>query len=191
MAIPRRWLQFSLRGMLALLTVLLIVLGWATDRARKQHRAIEAIEQVGGVVLFSGTPDAWETQSGYFRLIPLEAHSPRRTWMETLLSGFEFRQVRAVVFRTSKSRWFRHGPKGSGGVGIESEGRIFENDIIAAIPRLVDLRGLRAVYLEGTTKFNDGASISEMVEGRLKSALPGCEIIRDSMQMATNVPSAN
>ena len=193
MTFRRRWFQFSLRGLLVLLTVFAIGLGWKVERARKQYRAIEAIEKVGGAVLYGshGTPDDWNTQFYNFRLIPLAAHRPKRTWLETQFSDFEFREVTGVVIRTTKSRWFHHGPGGSGGVGVESEERISENEMLAAIPCLLDLHELRTIYLEGATEFNGGVRVSDLVEDRLRAALPRCQIIRDRMQMATNAPAAD
>jgi hypothetical protein len=52
MATRRRWLQFSLRGLIALLTVFAIWLGVVVNRAREQREAVKAIESLGGVVLY-------------------------------------------------------------------------------------------------------------------------------------------
>jgi hypothetical protein len=48
MASRRRWLQFSLRGFLVVMTVGCIWLGWRVDRAQKRGRAIDAIMKAGG-----------------------------------------------------------------------------------------------------------------------------------------------
>jgi hypothetical protein len=51
-ATRRRWLQFSLRGLLALLTVFAIWLGVIVNRAREQREAVKAIEATGGIVQY-------------------------------------------------------------------------------------------------------------------------------------------
>lgn len=193
MGTRRRWLQFSLRGLLIVLTIGCMWLGWEVERARRQHRAIDAIENVGGVVLYGPrrNPDAWETQSDLFRLIPLAEHSPERSWLEMQLNGFEFRKVTGVVFRLRKSHWSRHGPGGGGGVEIESMNQYLDDDILATVPLLSDLCDLRTIYLEGGTTFTEGVQISDAVERRLRTMFPRCQIIRDKMQIATNAPAAD
>ena len=54
----RRWLQFSLRGFLVVLTIGCVWLGWQTERAREQANAVKAIEALGGVVQYD-----WQTGS--------------------------------------------------------------------------------------------------------------------------------
>ena len=46
----RRWLQFSLRTAFVALTVGCVWLGWATERAKKRGKAIDAILSAGGSV---------------------------------------------------------------------------------------------------------------------------------------------
>ena len=48
----RKWFQFSLRGLLALLTVLAIWLGVSVDAAHEQYEAVKAIETLGGRVRY-------------------------------------------------------------------------------------------------------------------------------------------
>lgn len=52
MATPRRWLQFSLRGFLVVLTIGCLWLGWKVERAHKRGRAIDAIVAAGGRVYY-------------------------------------------------------------------------------------------------------------------------------------------
>jgi hypothetical protein len=48
----RRWLQFSLRGLLTALTIGCAWLGWKVERARKRGEAIDAIVGQGGLVIY-------------------------------------------------------------------------------------------------------------------------------------------
>ena len=48
----RRWLQFSLRGLLALLTVLAIWFGLFVNAAHRQHQARLHVEKLGGKALY-------------------------------------------------------------------------------------------------------------------------------------------
>jgi hypothetical protein len=64
----RRWLQYSLRSFLVVLTAFAIWLGVAVNRAREQREAVKAVEAMGGVVLYDwhisqiGNAPAWEPQ---------------------------------------------------------------------------------------------------------------------------------
>ena len=48
----RRWLQYSLRSFLVVLTAFAIWLGVAVNRAREQREAVKAIEALGGTVTY-------------------------------------------------------------------------------------------------------------------------------------------
>jgi hypothetical protein len=50
---PRRRLRFTLRLLLAGITLLCLALGWWTHRAREQRRAIDRIEAAGGGVAYN------------------------------------------------------------------------------------------------------------------------------------------
>ena len=53
----RRWLQFSLRGLIVMLTIGCVWPGWKVERARKRGRAIDALVVAGADVLFVETGD--------------------------------------------------------------------------------------------------------------------------------------
>src|SRR5262245_19997517 len=56
----RRWLRFSLRTMLLLITALCIWLGYQVNAARRQREALAAIARAGGTVYFDRrTPPDW------------------------------------------------------------------------------------------------------------------------------------
>lgn len=52
-ALPRRrWLQFSLRGFLVVLTIGCVWLGWKGERAHKRGEGIDAISDSLGIVIY-------------------------------------------------------------------------------------------------------------------------------------------
>ena len=50
----RRWLQFSIRTLLVLVTLLCVALSLWIVPAERQRRAVEAIEKLGGIVFYVG-----------------------------------------------------------------------------------------------------------------------------------------
>jgi hypothetical protein len=61
-----RGLRFSLRTFLITVAIFAVTIGWYVDRAERQRRAVQRIEQHGGKVFFDsqGTEDGF--QSGAF-----------------------------------------------------------------------------------------------------------------------------
>ncbi|MFO0897066.1 MAG: hypothetical protein U0836_06495 [Pirellulales bacterium] len=49
----RRFSRFSLRGLLLLTTLAALQLGWSVERARRQQRAVAAVQAIGGYVSFA------------------------------------------------------------------------------------------------------------------------------------------
>jgi hypothetical protein len=60
----RRWLRFSLRTGLLLTTVVAVTLGLAHHRIERQRRAVEAIEALGGIVIYEWQMQAQLTGQG-------------------------------------------------------------------------------------------------------------------------------
>ena len=62
-AVPRkprpRWLRFSLRTMLIMVTLLSIGPGWFVHRGERQRRAVAAVEEMGGKVAYDATALYW------------------------------------------------------------------------------------------------------------------------------------
>jgi hypothetical protein len=54
----RRWLQFSLRGMLVLTASIGVLLGWAMHLVRAQWNAVTALEQIGCTIQYSHADEA-------------------------------------------------------------------------------------------------------------------------------------
>jgi hypothetical protein len=69
MAAPRRWLQFSMRRFLLLLTVGCLLPGWRVERAHKRGQAIDAIVEAGGEVRFG-------------RICPPPNYRPDHFWLD-------------------------------------------------------------------------------------------------------------
>ncbi len=54
----RRWLRFSLRTFLVVVTLVCVWLGWKINSARKQKQAVEAIQAIGGTALYDFEVDS-------------------------------------------------------------------------------------------------------------------------------------
>lgn len=79
----RRWLQFSLRGFLVVLTTGCLWLGWKVERAREQREAVAAIKELGGTVYYD-----WEIDTG---------GKPRGpAWLRRLIGDEHFQKVQMV-----------------------------------------------------------------------------------------------
>lgn len=78
----RKWFQFSLRGLIVALTIGCVWLGWQVEGARRQRKAIAAIELLGG-----GTKYKWEVSpNDGLRRVGVRPDCPLPTWLRTLLS---------------------------------------------------------------------------------------------------------
>jgi hypothetical protein len=192
MAAHRRWLQFSLRGFLVVLTAGCLFSGWAVDRAQKQRAAVEAIEAVGGVVLYDWQGDiaSWESsreESKYspwgpspaMRFVPVDAEPSAPPWLRQFLGDDLFQHVDGVIFRTRHTSYSKHPT-----TGILSASSVKpDEDQTAAIEavslHLHNLADLRAIYLQGTEK-----TISKATEERLVRMFPQCAVIREAVVTA-------
>jgi hypothetical protein len=100
----RRWLQFSLRTLFIVVTVLAVWLGLRVDRANRQQHAVEAIEDQGGEFYYDyqqtpaaksvwGTPLVQESYSS-------QADPPGTKWLRQLVGErFFVTPVKLVIFR--------------------------------------------------------------------------------------------
>lgn len=59
----RRWLRFSVRGLLLAVTVLCVWLAWHVDRGNRQRDAAAAVRETGGAALYDYEADIYD--SGY------------------------------------------------------------------------------------------------------------------------------
>lgn len=89
----RRWRQFSLRTLMALVVVVSVGMSWFAVKmreARRQREAVEAIRKLGGEVEY----DFQVTEDG---TIPISyAQSPYPDWLRDLLGDDFFSDVRSV-----------------------------------------------------------------------------------------------
>jgi hypothetical protein len=83
-----RFLQFRLRTLFVLLTALALWLGWQVRQAERQHRAVRAILDVGGVVEYD-----FQSQ---------EANWWRPAWVRQLIGSDFLHDVVAVEFDGSR-----------------------------------------------------------------------------------------
>jgi hypothetical protein len=60
----QRWFRFSLRALFVVMTVAAVWLGFAMQRIRERHQAIEAILNRGGTIVFDGAEVQGEMQAG-------------------------------------------------------------------------------------------------------------------------------
>ena len=119
----RRWLRFSLRTLLVVMTVLCVWLGFKVNAARRQKEAVEAILKAGGEIFFdyqleppTGQPDKFNFD------FDQNVSPPGPAWLREQLGEEYFREVYAVRF---------FGPTISASV----------------LPQLVNFPELRSAYL--------------------------------------------
>lgn len=145
----RRWLQFSLRGFLVVLTASGVWLGVVVNRAREQREAVEAIEALGGSVGYDWQDVPLDMQDPFSFYGPLTPPGP--VWLRRLIGDEFFQDAVNVSF---------------------SEG----TNALKSIAHLKRLRKLKTVVLtpfESTaaTDFDWIAAADE-----IEDALPSCEV---------------
>ena len=102
----RRWLQFSLRTLMALVVLLSLPLAWFALKIRKaerQQQAMEAIRKTGGVVVYDYEFEVFANRLAEAKLLgvdmnygPNEPEPPAPEWLRGLL-GVDFFSDVAVV----------------------------------------------------------------------------------------------
>jgi len=85
----RRWLKFSLGGLLLAITLLCLLLGWQADRVARQRRAVEMVERLGGSIFYRH-----QLVSRGYHDPSLPAPGPE--WLKTLVGEDWFRTADAV-----------------------------------------------------------------------------------------------
>ena len=79
-----RWLRFSLRTLLVVMTVLCVWLGWKVNAARRQKEAVDAILKAGGTAIYDFqevVPKSRPTDIAFDpNAVPWEPH-----WLDTLI----------------------------------------------------------------------------------------------------------
>jgi Leucine-rich repeat (LRR) protein len=85
----RRWVRYSLRAFLVVVTLICIVVGWEASRARRQGEAVREVERLGGVVRFDYQLD----EKG---ALVSDAEPPAPAWLRDALGEEHFRRVIAL-----------------------------------------------------------------------------------------------
>src|SRR5687767_3006090 len=109
---PRRWLRFSLRTLLVLLTVACVTLGLWVQRAERQRRAVAAIREMGGSVTYDFQEAQWRSLTrtpawrGWFGVDyfakPSFVQLPASATDADLLHVREFTGLRSLVLENSQ-----------------------------------------------------------------------------------------
>lgn len=148
----RRWLQFSLRALLVLLTVISVWLGVVVRRAREQREAVNAIEALGGSVRYDWQPDfvraegmgAGGADQTYVPNVKIKPSPGGPAWLRQLIGDDFFQSVERVYLIHPKA------------------------DVLQSIPYLQRMHRLRSLTIL--------AAAPESAQLTLKTALPNCEI---------------
>jgi hypothetical protein len=150
----RRWFQFSLKGMLAVMTLACVGLGWLAyerNEVRKRHEAIAAIEKLGGEVIFDEE-------------IPF-----RPKWLRPLLGDNSAGEVVRVVYPGQ--------PVTDAGManlkGLTKLRVLYLNNTQVTDTGLVYLQGLTEVELLVLD-----TQVTEQGASELQKALPSAKIVR-------------
>jgi internalin A len=149
----RRWLQFSLRGLLVLMVVVALGLGWIANERREvwlENRAVEEIERLGGDVTRGDN-----SKSSHNADDPFGGPIPEGlSWQQRLFGESYNRPVVCVSF-----------PPGTGPEALGSLKRlraIWAIGLTGArigdeqIPHLLECRDLTAVHMNATDVTDDG-----------------------------------
>ena len=146
MATRRRWLQFSLRGFLVILTAFAVWLGVVCNRAREQREATKAIKALRGTLVYD-----WELQhtpDGDIMDRQPDGKPSGPTWLRRLTGDEFFQEPEIVTFLVHPS--------------------LSDEDHLRAIPHLQRLRRLKQVDM--------WKPVSQETVSKLQSAVPNCEV---------------
>ena len=148
----RRWLQFSLRGFLVVLTAFAVWLGFKVERVRNQREAVKAIEALGQSVRYDWHPPFSQWGSRYPP--PTNDHPNGPKWLRALIGDDYFQDVE----------------------GVEIEFMMFYRDEVDAafVPNIIEqlkrLPSLKVLQLDG------GQFVPDEVIDQFTAALPHCKI---------------
>ena len=155
----RRWLQFSLRGFLVVLTIGCIWLGILAERARQQREAVKAIEALGGQVFYDWQVQASPIAAAGSLILNPNATPPVPGWLRRMVGEHFFQKASMVYLLNLRIE--------KGGAHAERSRRYCEA-VVNSIPSLQRLRGLRVVGV--------WRGFQKDLELKLKSALPNCDV---------------
>ncbi|HUY89571.1 MAG TPA: hypothetical protein VMV10_12625 [Pirellulales bacterium] len=177
----RRWLQFSLRGLLALLTVFAIWLGFIVNRIREQREALETIEAMGADVRYEYDETADRTVSPWLKSLYGDLHA---------LKGVRVAVLQSVRPSESSTEWFFSTEGRSGWFGIFNPDITFDDRGLMALGKLktvddvlimnVPVTDAGLMHLASCVRLRRlalvGTSVSASGVAALQAKLPHCEI---------------
>ncbi len=179
----RRWLQFSLRGLLALMLALSLPLGWLAMKRQRELRAVRAISQDGGHVVYEYYPDDgrnWRSApilqrwfSGLGEGIIWDAYQvsfyPTNATDQTLSHLQEFSEIKVLALgETDVSDAGLIHLRGLANLALLDLNHTQITD--EGLPSLAELGQLQILQLVGTRVTAEGVA-------KLRRALPTCIII--------------
>lgn len=88
----RRWFQFSLRGLLAAITIFGVWLGWKLNAAHRQREAVLAILKAGGTVSYDYQMERSPIYPDDFS-VHWDTRSPTPQWLQRLVGDDFFHDV--------------------------------------------------------------------------------------------------
>ncbi len=148
----RRFLRFSVRTLLIVLTIFCVALGWKVERARKQREAVAWVDEMGGSVSYDYEVDG-----------VLKPPGPK--WLRNLLGIDYFDDVVGVGFGTTQ---VSDVTPLSGLTSLRALD--LHSTQVSDITPLSGLTSLQALDLHGT-------QVSEEAVEQLKRALPECTMV--------------
>lgn len=157
----RRYLTFSLRTLFVLLTIGCIWLGILAERAREQREAVEAIEALGGYVIYDWEPELEKVeQLSVPHIVFLRDRCPPGRpegwpWLRKLIGDDYFQHVVTVI--SPQYSIYNYS--------------VSQSDVRRWIPVFQSLKGLKVLIVQG--------SLPDDLMDMLRNELPRCQIIHE------------
>ena len=163
----RRWLRFSLRTLLIVVTVLSVPLGWVgweMGQVRRERATIAWVEEMGGYVSFHTEEDPFGGANRF------RSGADKRSWWEESTDKWFGKRVRWVRLNYTKVSDL------SPLAELKNLNQlVLNNTQVSDLSPLVELKGLERLFLTNTQ-----VSFEQVQE--LRQAFPNCRIkhsIRD------------
>lgn len=98
----RRWLSFSLRGLLAAVTLICIWFGWNVEQSRRLQEAVAAVSKLKGTVIFENVRSNWsELLYGPSQPVEVNVSGPRNATDATTAQLRRMTGLRCLRMRAS------------------------------------------------------------------------------------------